>query len=410
MNFHRRVEHFRHDEREEIGLRPEARRTDAEALLAELKSLLDEEQAPISAAQAASGKGASAAFSTLWELGESDGASGAAAPSEGEGEVEGKSGTSSGDQLSGVERIVAERPFPIDQSVRLSSQKWKLLVSGLALSVVTATGAGLVFKGGVPDLLRNSSPVAKTPAPAPVRPAMAVAPAPAEAGGFAMKDEPGLAHAQVGGPEPDLQSKAAPAGGDSSPTAPTAVPQFSADSAAAAKTLSAPTTTEPAAAAATAVSQPQRREPPQDVMARPEEAPEATGALTSNASAASGATGLAAPAAVKPHPRAASRAEVSAEPARPARNAWIKSAKRTDHKTAAKKAKATGKAAVEAPKQRLDAATPNAAAAEQPAAAAAPPSATPNEQQQGGVAGAFGYLMHLPAALIQRAINPNEAK
>lgn len=417
MNFHRNVEQIRHQQRKEPELRPETRQADADALLAELKRLLDEDPTP----PVASVSVASAPRLTLPEPRQSQqqvdipevsiiGAVDAAA------DVQART--------PDLHEIIGPDPYPGDHEARFRPRTWKLLASGLALSVAAATVAGFVLTRGVPSLPKNSASVVATPAPTDPRlqSADTVAP-PNAAGGSLVKDVPPPERLRAGGSAPNPDAKAAPANSASPPAGATPAVDAGAPedqgshATTAAATADASAAANPPAATATAVSQPQRQELAPEIV-KPDEAPSATGSLTSNSTGASESSGPVAP---KPeHTKPSSTTAVSAEPAPPSppKNALSKRAhagKKADHKSAAKK-KATTAAMAEASRQRVQPATPKATTTEQattddPAAAApaapAAAQAAPAEQPSGGLPGALGYLVHLPGALIQQVTNPN---
>jgi len=414
MNFHRRIEQFRPKEHNEAVLRSEARRADAEALLAELKRVLDEDSASSFKAPAPV-----PAVSTP-SVREHRSLQPPPVIDVGVGVVDSSvDNLARAGALMGSEEIVAQHPFPGDPSIRLPSRKWKLLASGLALSALAAIGASFALKrDDAPDLPKAPPLVVSTPEPTRVQPESAAAVAPASAGGgYVMKDDNALENSQLGGPGPDLTSKTAPAiNGLPASAAPAVESQTPHDrgSTAAATMADAPAGASPLRPAEIDATQPPRREPAQEVEAKPEGAPNATGALTPNSTGAPNMSATASRSATpKPHSEPASGTDVSGEPARPATSKSASSSKpavgkKADRKQGAKRAKSG--AAAEASKQRIEPTRPNAPADEPASAAAiaaAPAPAPAADQSAGGLVGAFGYLMHFPAALIQRAANPS---
>lgn len=397
MNFHRSFEPIRNKERKEPELRPDTRHPNADALLAEIKRLLDEDNGPTAAP-------------------------GSTAPSQGRPEswqtqqqpdlpelLIGAVGAIAEGQAPTPEIVIGQHPNPSDREIKLTSRRWKLLASGLAISVVAVVGADYALKSALPDATKNSASVVASHGP--TRAADEVAP---PAAADAARDS--LPHEQASGAGPDAPaSSERPQGG-----APPAVVAQTPDEKGS-RPPAAPTPVGPAAggqpgAVATAVSQPAHEDPAR--AAKPDESPGATSSLPAGSPGGSKSDGSAAPA-TPPKPRTgpASATDVAAGSAQPpapksASSTKPPAGKKADHKPVAKK-KAAAAATAEASKARVARATPKPTiepatadpAAAAPAAAAAAPVAS-SEQPAGGLPGAFGYLFHLPGALVQHVTNP----
>jgi hypothetical protein len=339
---------------------------------------------------------------------------------------------------------------PIRRETRLRSRRWKLAAAGLALGFVAVTGAGLalmlsaparvtpraeVLAGGQSNLpppvaepAATSSgvgdPAAKdSPRPEVAeRPSSSIQPPPGEpaatsgdVGDPAVWDGPRPDHAQAGG------SDAANDGKES--TAKTLAPFEAQRPADVFKAMALSTSTDaPAPAGASSASQ----SPPPDPVRTGSVAPEGK----PNSATPSNSAGPASPSrTLMPHEKAAAAGAVRADSGRPPAAKMDSSTRPAANRTQAKKIAAkTEKAKAEAtaepahpplrtaPPERTEE-PPAAQATVDPAASAAPSSSASTApasfaaQSVGQLTHAFGYLTHLPAALVERVAGSNpEAK
>ena len=318
------------------------------------------------------------------------------------------------------------QPTDLQKSTRPSSRHWKLTAGGLALAGVAAVCASFVLMNKAPDLAEREPSVAATeslatpqneqtlePASAPGSAVPAFAPAP-------LSQAAALVASHRIGPdgEPIATAPSTPAAPDSTPPVAEA-PKTAAPSAA----LQAIRPNGPPIATAPPSPAPHDSTPPMaeasktaapsaaSQMIKPDRAPITTAPSTAASTAS-------APLAETPKPNATRTASVSNESAGPSAPK-IDSKKKPSGKPSLQKSRTSANAPAKAPappeRQSTEPAPPKEAEkSPQPAQDTGSPTAlasvkTTSVQQRvaDGMTHAFGYLMHLPGALIPHLGGPN---
>jgi hypothetical protein len=283
------------------------------------------------------------------------------------------------------------------------SRRWKLVASGLALGLVAASaGFALVRTAPAPE---SPGPEVLAERQSDAQPPVEKPPAPSS--DVAVKDGPHSDPAQAGGPDAGADAKETTA---TTPARPDADwPADGSNAMAAALSTDSPALTPAAASASTAL----KEAPPESVgnaLARPD----GTGVPAISPNSPDSTPPNAAP---TPHDKAAAGAAGRSKSGRPAKT--DAAARPTVGKTSAKKAVAKSEKARAAPEAQAPHPPPRPAPPdgtdEAPAAQAAadPAAAAPSAptsfaaQSIGQVTHAFGYVTHLPAALVERVMGQN---
>jgi hypothetical protein len=326
----------------------------------------------------------------------------------------------------------------LQKSTRLSSRSWKLLAGGLALAGAATICASFALMNKAPDLPQREPSVAATESL--VRPQNEQTLEPSSSPHAPIQDSPQAAPLQAGNLETPPDASTAPATGGSFPAGGKAeadaphLASFGLESAAPAFTPAplnqpaalvashrigpdgAPIATTPSSPASTDSAHPAETPnpaaaPAASQMIKPDGAPIRTAAPTP------ASTDLA-PLTETPKPNATATASVPNESAGPS-TPKIDSKKKPPGKTSLQKprksAKASAKSVVQAERQSTEPAPPKEAErSPQPAQGAGNPAvvapvAAPTVQQRfaDGMTHAFGYLMHLPGALVPHLGGPN---
>jgi hypothetical protein len=280
------------------------------------------------------------------------------------------------------------------------ARSWKLAAAGLVLAGAAMIGATFAFINRAPDLPKREFAVVATEAP--VRPQSGGQTVePSSSAGPPMQDSRPTEPSQVGALETRPDAMTAPArstsGGEAIADAPPQSGSFGLESVAPAF-APAPANPAPAPAATQTATQ--------------------DGASTATAPSAPASTGSALTAArTKPPANATATASVSAEAAQPSTpkiDSATKPPRRSSLQRPVKRAKASATPVAQA-ERRSPRAPPNEAesapSAAQgvgnptPVATSAP--ATIQQRFADGLTGAFGYVVHLPGALLPHPADPN---